>query len=470
MSGDCGELEDGACAFALQSSRVARSRLPWARNFAAVASAALLVVAAGILLGMCVAALRPAESHRIIKHHQSVSLVAIVDEDSTGAGTKAEIGLPSCHLAVVGDDCWKSVVWAMTSGIKKNSTWYPGLSEKSTFEDFQAHLSLSVKETKCQKPCPQKKHCETAGPGSPCHDSATWAMTKGIEAHPEWYKGLSSTSPFEAFQDNVHKFNETLCPHEACNPVPFKLQTLFCWAVVRSQGYELSLMNAQLAKKAGIFACDGYVVLSDAELGMTGVKTLRIASTSASGSTVDGTSPNAPIFVDAWHAIRDDGAYKKYDWVIKVDPDTVLIPERLRLKLAPGLQPTNPYPPPWQAKPSAGQWVPNCDKMASWGGGWSMTGQYSWPMMYGAVEVISRAAIDNYFGHEETCKGSIPWQGMGEDAFMGLCLRTLQAGEIFMKQGDGNCGGGACTDASFSAYHPHKDIGSWFDCWGQAMR
>jgi len=384
---------------------------------------------------------------------------------SSAAGEKASSAVTTdCGMAVKDDHCYKNVVWAMTTGIKKHPKWYKGLTQKSLFEDFQLHLHNSGNST-CPRPC-KIEGCETTSPGSECWENAQWAMSTGIKEHAKWYKGLSADSSMEDFQNHIHKDNATACPKKACNAQPFKAISFFCWSVVRSEGYELGLVKAQLEKKAGIFACEDYALVSDSPLDIKGVKVLQIGSTKVSGYTGDGTSPNAPVFVEAWHQIKADGRYRAHDWVIKVDPDTVLIAERLRTKLAPGQQPSDPYPPPFKAAPGAGQWVTNCDKMASWGKAWGD----GWPMMYGSVEIISREAIDNYFANEEVCKGSFPWQGMGEDAFMGLCLRKLKAGELFMKQGDGVCGGGMCTDENYQAYHPRKDITSWMQCWGEATR
>lgn len=238
--------------------------------------------------------------------------------------------------------------------------------------------------------------------------------------------------------------------------------------VVRPAGYELPLVKEQLARKAGTFACEEYALISERTLPIQGVDTIVVSTVSVSGATKDGTSPNAPIFVEAWQKIKEDGRYSRHDWIVKCDPDTVFLPARLKAKLAPGRQPPNPYPPPFQPAPGAGQWVTNCDKMKTWGqSGWGK----GWPMMYGAVEIISREAIDNYYTHLGSCQARWPtWHTMGEDAFMGLCLRQLHAGELFIRQGDQMCTGGDCTDGSMDAFHPHKDIQSWMQCWDQATR
>jgi len=376
------------------------------------------------------------------------------------AGTEAH-----CRMASKGDECYNQVVWAMTKGMKQNPKWYPGLTSKSPFEDFQHHLS-SVNKTMCPMPC-KLVGCETAQAGSLCASNVQWAMTTGLSDHAAWYPGLSAESSREVFQNHIHAKNKTACSKIACNPQPFKVISLFCWAVVQASGYEGPLVKAQLAKKAGIFACDDYALVSDKDLQFEGVKTVLVSTTKVTGYTAAGTSPNAPVFVEAWGKLKEDGRYSKHDWIVKADPDTVVVPDRLRTVLAPGQQPKNPYPPPYAPAPGSGQWVPNCDKMKNWGAGWGGL----WPMMFGSIEIISREAIDNYFANEQMCKDSLPgWEMMGEDRFLGLCFRKLHAEELFIRQGDGTCMGGACTDPNFQAYHPRKDVTSWMQCWGQATR
>jgi len=57
-----------------------------------------------------------------------------------------------CHTAVQGDACFPEVEWAMSSGIKHNPHWYPGLNEASTFGEFQAHLNRGSHGS-CPRPC-----------------------------------------------------------------------------------------------------------------------------------------------------------------------------------------------------------------------------------------------------------------------------------------------------------------------------
>mmetsp|Transcript_54914 Transcript_54914/g.139196 ORF Transcript_54914/g.139196 Transcript_54914/m.139196 type:complete len:490 (-) Transcript_54914:292-1761(-) len=465
--------DDGLAASAQVASLPERSH----RRLSAVAGVATF----SLLLALVVAVTSESSGGDHGRAHMS-SAVELATVEHSEAPTEATIAQAlqqaaaeesedkDCGIAELGDSCYFHVVWAMTKGIRRNPDWYPGLTPKSKFEDFQKHLAAFDSNSTCKMPC-VIEGCWTATPGCECWNNVHWAMTTGIVEHPTWFPGLTKASPMENFQSHVHKQNSTVCPNLACNPQPFSTISLYCWAVVRSDGYEVDLVKAQVKKKAGMFACDAYVVVSDKDLGLAvdGVQTLTISTTKVTGYTAAGTSPNAPVFVEAMSKLREDGRYRQHDWVIKSDPDTVLLPDRLRMVLEPTQQPRNPYPPPYAPAPGAGLFVPNCDKQATWGTGWGANGL--WPMMYGSIEMVSREALDNYFVKEESCKSSIQgWQKMGEDRYLGLCYRHLQAGELFLKQGDATCGGGSCGDGRFQAYHPFKSVDTWMQCWDQAMR
>merc|ERR550525_171185 len=86
----------------------------------------------------------------------------------------------------------------------------------------------------------------------------------------------------------------------------------------------------------GIFACDGHGVFegSEAQLGEWG-----------SVSNVD-------QFIDVWNQVKKDGTYKEHDWVVKIDPDAVFLPDRLKAHIE-GLSPA--------ANAPQGLYLKNCD-------------------------------------------------------------------------------------------------------------
>jgi len=62
-----------------------------------------------------------------------------------------EDNLP-CQDAVIGEKCFKNVVWAKTEGIKVHPGWYSDLDDKSTFKEFQMSLHKNGLYG-CRRPC-----------------------------------------------------------------------------------------------------------------------------------------------------------------------------------------------------------------------------------------------------------------------------------------------------------------------------
>merc|ERR1712232_75690 len=122
-----------------------------------------------------------------------------------------------CHTAVMGEECYGHVQWAMDYGIIFFSRWYPGLASTSSFEDFQASLHANS-YGRCTQPCPalsapsttssitteSPDTCHTAVESDECHGHVQWAMGMGIYNFPHWYPGLSPQSSFIEFQASMH--------------------------------------------------------------------------------------------------------------------------------------------------------------------------------------------------------------------------------------------------------------------------
>merc|ERR1739836_331063 len=71
---------------------------------------------------------------------------------------------------------------------------------------------------------------------------------------------------------------------------------------------------------------------------------------------------NTPIFIAVWAAVVQEGRFDFHDWTVKVDPDTVFFPDRLRSIL--------------QTHPTAG-FVANC--------------KYG---LHGPMEVFAKSAME----------------------------------------------------------------------------
>jgi hypothetical protein len=320
-----------------------------------------------------------------------------------------------------------------------------GLTRDSTFEEFQTQVSKDP-HTQCHLPC----DCGVAEEGSHCHDSVTWALEKGIRDHPEWYSGLTTSSPFADVQAHLHEYDETAnCPSPCVASLWHKM-TFFCFSIIRSTGYEADILRNQFAWNAGIFACDGSSVLCDKKLVLgwkaTGpVETVAFKPAKV-GVSKDGTAANTLLFMRAWDTVKASTDYDKYDWTLKVDPDAVLIPDRLRPHLAPF---TNKE-----------VYVRNCNKYPGPG----------WPMMFGSIEIFSLQAIQAYYTGEHRCKTELHWQPWGEDYFMGHCLDFLKVGtsDDYGVVSDAVCMGVNCSDPWAAAFHPFKSTTKWMQCWKQA--
>merc|ERR1719203_2613675 len=146
--------------------------------------------------------------------------------------------------------------------------------------------------------------------------------------------------------------------------------TLFCFSVTRNFGYELELIKKQHDETIGIFACDATAVLcSDPLILAPNFNVTRFQSATVGVSDV-GFAAISRLFNNAWQSIKADGRYKHFDWTIKVDPDAVLMPNRLWRTLS--------------QHTGKSVFVNNC-------------GMYQISAMYGSLEAISHAALDILF-------------------------------------------------------------------------
>lgn len=231
--------------------------------------------------------------------------------------------------------------------------------------------------------------------------------------------------------------------------------SLFCWSLFMTTSYEMDIMKAQVSGGIGIVECDDFALLSTdpvTEIGTTPdgkqVKTLNVEKAEITMSQ-DGTAGNAKLFVNCWQVLIDDGRWKQHAWMIKVDPDAVIVPYRVRDHLKIHIM-ENVY-------------VVNCNKFPE---------SPNFPMMYGSVEIYSFRAIQTYANKNGLCLTDM---GMmlpkwGEDYYMTHCLDHIGVGRIsdFGSVGDNVCLGGACSDQYFSAFHPYKSLQAWQQCWDEA--
>eukprot|EP00927_Polykrikos_kofoidii_P053537 TRINITY_DN48147_c0_g1_i1.p1 TRINITY_DN48147_c0_g1~~TRINITY_DN48147_c0_g1_i1.p1 ORF type:complete len:669 (-),score=102.12 TRINITY_DN48147_c0_g1_i1:68-2023(-) len=137
----------------------------------------------------------------------------------------------ACATPVRGDPCFDAVYWAMQEGIYSKPEWYTGVTNTSTFEDFQRLLNASGRG-QCLRPCEgaaaelpprqpvtlssQADRCYDTVPGEACYDAVKWARSDGIYANPGRYPGLTPHSSFQEFQALLASEDAGRCPHPPC--------------------------------------------------------------------------------------------------------------------------------------------------------------------------------------------------------------------------------------------------------------
>lgn len=174
--------------------------------------------------------------------------------------------------------------------------------------------------------------------------------------------------------------------------------SLFCFALMLPFSYEQDLLKMQHANRTSIFACDEYTVYSNQSIEIViGLNTSVVDSDlqCKKGGEFK-TALNTNIFLAVWRKVASDGRFKFNDWTVKVDPDCVFFPSRLRVAV--------------QFHKDSKVYLNNC--------------RFG---LHGPIEVFSRLAVEawilgmtqcvRYF--EGLCKGPCGW---GEDMFIDQCL------------------------------------------------
>jgi len=230
-------------------------------------------------------------------------------------------------------------------------------------------------------------------------------------------------------------------------------QSMFCFSLMLPWGYEKGLLKHQYTRGASIFACDEYAVYSNQEILIAdGLKTGIVKSDlkCKMGGEFK-TCLNTPIFMKVWDKINKDKRVQFHDWTVKVDPDAVFFPERLR-----ALVPNHKETP-------IGVYLNNC-RLG----------------MHGPLEVFSRNAVNawadgrwacvNHF--KKLCSGNCNW---GEDMFIDQCMwKVLKLQRDFEPEllVEDHCkpppGWADCKDAHMVSFHPFKKLEAYDKCMSNA--
>mmetsp|Transcript_122014 Transcript_122014/g.340166 ORF Transcript_122014/g.340166 Transcript_122014/m.340166 type:complete len:454 (+) Transcript_122014:52-1413(+) len=268
------------------------------------------------------------------------------------------------------------------------------------------------------------------------------------------FSGLAAWVPAPALADAV--LLDSL-------PPPGSSSSMFCFSLMMPNDLERELVRWQYQQKVSIFACDEAAVLSN--------KTLDFGSSSFSVTLVDqefGCRPgdgadwsfNAWLFIAIWRAVIQHGAWQNHDWTVKVDPDAVFFPERLRFILQ--RQQGSPF-------------LTNC-----------RVG------VHGPVQVLSRVAVATLAEDYATSwDGMSPKRCMTEvhlleygnctrDTFLDVCLMQVLMStrkESMRRVIDGHLSCQSACDceewvrcnSDKASFHPHKTVDDYRSCLRNSM-
>jgi len=329
---------------------------------------------------------------------------------------------------------------------------------RSCFEKDAAYVPINMNGTipttandaaECQDRCAEEKGCAFFSfdhVSMNCHLQDSHAKRKGKEltfiAGP---RACTKTTP--ALRSNRSSTSLTTAPPaQSTKQLGPLYVSLYCFLVLMPTGYEPDLVRSQVQHSAGVFACDEHEALSVAAMDLgSGIHTLTIKGIQSTKGAW-GSWLNTRNFLQAWDALIAKGRFLKHDWTVKVDPDCVFFPDRLKLhlqKLLPMGTDEDLY-------------IKNCPKDFG---------------MMGSMEVFSRGAVETYGKRKAPCFTKLNPDKSGEDGFMQACMEMLHVGnrQDFGLLIDSYCGFGNCASSDWTvAFHPYKDTTRWFQCWGQA--
>mmetsp|Transcript_80508 Transcript_80508/g.186932 ORF Transcript_80508/g.186932 Transcript_80508/m.186932 type:complete len:549 (+) Transcript_80508:17-1663(+) len=229
-----------------------------------------------------------------------------------------------------------------------------------------------------------------------------------------------------------------------------KTGSLYCFAVMQPIGYEVALVKLLWSLKAGLFECDEPKIYSSRMIEVApGLKTGVVDSDlkcKYGGKFY--TALNTDIFIAVWKKVVADGRYAHHSWTIKVDPDCVFFPVRLKQHLR-----------QYDEHLVDGVYVNNC----KFG-------------LHGPIEIFSKKAVDSWHSgrahcvahYNKQCHGPCAW---GEDLFIDQCLwkvlKVKRVNDSTILTED-HCapapGWDECKDRSYLAFHPFKTVEGYKKC------
>lgn len=208
--------------------------------------------------------------------------------------------------------------------------------------------------------------------------------------------------------------------------------SLFCFVAILPGSSEEGLVLAAKEHGGSVFKCSASAIYRSEPAKFVSIGTWS-------------SFANTESFIKIWEMVRDDGKYRNYDWTVKVDPDCVFMADRLTSHLT-------------ALRVPAGKPVYIKNSNVSFG-------------FLGAVEIINQVGMINYFESYQGCHRTMGDGVSGEDGFLKACLDALGVGYMtdasILKLPYDQA---PCSDPTRVAFHPHKDVAGWLQCYNTASR
>lgn len=233
--------------------------------------------------------------------------------------------------------------------------------------------------------------------------------------------------------------------------VSSRSHSLFCWALMMPHGYEVSLVRTLLNHGAGIFTCEDWTVFSEGHVELSPGPPARIITEDVGSVKCDFGGPwhlamNSKVFIKVWRKVFADKRYLKAGWTVKVDPDAVFLPARLRAMLV-------------KSDPDANVYFNNCDQG-----------------LHGPIEILARGGMEVFRKGIDKCVKHLSheFDQAGEDVFLRHCLGLLNVSRVdnFHLLSEDRCMWEnpvkqGCVSGKV-AFHPFKKPETYFHCLQQA--
>lgn len=298
-------------------------------------------------------------------------------------------------------------------------------------------------------------HQNSAAADDAIEPSALWWMPlPPLPPLPAFIVGETSTSTSTSTGSSTFTTtSSTITTTTATTTIPAG-RSLYCFAVARPAFGEMVLIQTQLDHHTGIFQCDNCSIFSNVDINI--VSDDAIFHTEVINSTlvapvggIYNMSLNTDIFLMVWKRVFEDERYMWHDWTVKVDPDAVFIPDRLRIRVGEK-----------EAQHGAmlprGVFLNNC-KIGN----------------HGPIEVISTKGMEAFRQGADGCidKNYAPIDEIGEDVFTRRCWKHVGVEPLddFHLLSEINCFENPTPCYSGKVvFHPFKTAESYMRCLEEA--